>query len=427
VDKAARQRFESELAGRTVRGLWWISVVGFPFFPAFAILDFIMYPELGMELLQIRLWASAAGALCIAAQAWASRRGVAARLHRPLVWSVILTVCIALDVIVLRVGGADTPYYAGIIIVQVGLFVALPYRALEVVLTQGFVLVQFLGVLLLFDSNVDVPLFVNAAFFLTGIALIGTGGSAAAYQLRVAEFESREEADRQRKRSDALLLNVLPPPVADELKANGRVVPRAIESATIVFTDFVGFTTRAAHVPPEALVASLDEAFSGFDEIVDRHGLEKLKTIGDAYMFAGGVLGDEDDHVLRCLLAALEMVGAAAQGRLVGPDGEPWGLRVGLNSGPVVAGVIGRRKFAFDLWSDTVNTAARLESSGQPGTVCVPTEVLAPWRHLFVVEDRGVQPVKGRASIAMSTVKRLKPEHSVDADGYVATTGLPSS
>ena len=144
--------------------------------------------------------------------------------------------------------------------------------------------------------------------------LIGPGGSAAAYRLRVAEFESRQEAEPQRRRSDELLPNVLPPPVAEELKSNGRVTPRGIDAATIVFTDFVGFTARSAAAEPRALVASLDEAFSQFDGIVDRYRLEKLKTIGDAYMFAAGVLGDGEDHVLRCLLAAMEMVALARLG-----------------------------------------------------------------------------------------------------------------
>ncbi len=178
----------------------------------------------------------------------------------------------------------------------------------------------------------------------------------------------RDEIQVQEQRSQSLLLNILPSKVADELKTTGTVQPVGFDDVTVCFTDFVGFTLSSEQMAPGYLVSALNEYFTLFDEIIDRYGLEKLKTIGDSYMFASGLPEKRASHAVDAVLAALEMVEVV---RELGArdDGTGWNIRVGLHSGPVVAGVVGIRKFAFDIWGNTVNFAARMESSGVAGRV----------------------------------------------------------
>ena len=181
----------------------------------------------------------------------------------------------------------------------------------------------------------------------------------------IAHHSARAEDDfiAQRDIADKLLLNIMPESVARELKLKGRYEPRHYDAITVLFTDFVGFTRLAAEMRPAELLQSLDEAFSQFDQIVRRHGLEKLKTIGDAYMCAAGIPEASHDHALRACRAALEFKQVIeTRKQAAASAGLPfWDIRIGLHSGPVVAGIIGEHKFAYDIWGDTVNTASRIE------------------------------------------------------------------
>lgn len=168
----------------------------------------------------------------------------------------------------------------------------------------------------------------------------------------------------ERLRSEELLLNILPVTVAAELKETGKATARNHSSASVLFADFKGFSALAATLSPDQLIGLLDEAFSAFDEIVAAHGLEKIKTIGDAYMCAGGVPEEDKDHPARTVRAALAM-----QEYLTGS--EHFAARIGIHTGPVVAGVVGKHKFVYDIWGDTVNQAARLEGEGEPGRVAI--------------------------------------------------------
>ena len=214
----------------------------------------------------------------------------------------------------------------------------------------------------------------------------------------------REELDAEKRRSEALLLNVLPEPIAAELKRTGQVEPVLVEDASVLFTDFVGFTAAAASMKPSDIVTRLGECFTAFDAIVARHGLEKLKTIGDAYMCAGGLLDDSADHVRRTVDAALEMRDwIEAEG--AGASAERWSVRIGVHRGPLVAGVIGTSKFAYDVWGDTVNVASRLESNGVAGKVNVSGEVVDALGDAYAVEPRGAIPVKNRGELEMFFVE----------------------
>ena len=170
--------------------------------------------------------------------------------------------------------------------------------------------------------------------------------------------------NEQQERSDKLLLNILPQAVARELKESGKATARRFPSCSVLFTDFVGFSRIAATKDPEELVNLLDVTFRAFDDIIERHGLEKIKTIGDAYMCVGGVPVTDANHATKTVRAALELQRYLA-------EHDTFEARIGIHSGPVVAGVVGQKKFAYDIWGDTVNQAARLEAAGRPGQVAV--------------------------------------------------------
>jgi class 3 adenylate cyclase len=212
--------------------------------------------------------------------------------------------------------------------------------------------------------------------------------------------EQRDEIQVQQGKSQALLLNILPATVADELKSTGSVQPVAFDDVTVCFTDFVGFTLSSEQLPPRKLVDSLNEYFTAFDEIIARYGLEKLKTIGDSYMFASGLPQQRRSHAVDAVLAALEMV-QVVKNLSRKPDGAAWGIRVGLHSGPVVAGVVGTSKFAFDIWGNTVNFAARMESSGVPGHVNMSERTCDLTRGLIHTRARGNVKIKEGRELPM--------------------------
>jgi len=209
--------------------------------------------------------------------------------------------------------------------------------------------------------------------------------------------------NQERRLTDALLLSVLPEPVARELKIYERVEPREYESATVLFTDFVGFTRIAEAFTPQQLVSELDLCFRRFDEIARRHNLEKIKTIGDAYMAAGGVPEPNTTHARDCVRAALEIARFVTETRAAKTAaGLPyWDVRVGVHTGELVAGVIGREKFSYDVWGDTVNTASRMESAGAPGRVNVSRATYELLRNDFVFEYRGRVEAKGKGEVEM--------------------------
>lgn len=218
--------------------------------------------------------------------------------------------------------------------------------------------------------------------------------------------EQRDEIQRQERAGNELLLNILPETVADELKTSGTVRPVTFDDVTVCFTDFVGFTLSSEQLSAEALVDRLNLYFTAFDEIMKRFGLEKLKTIGDAYMFASGLPDARPSHAVDAVMAALEMLEVVKNfAPLTG-----WDIRIGLNSGPVVAGVVGTRKFAFDIWGNTVNLASRMESSGVPGRVNLSAETYLVTHGLIDCENRGLVHTKDGRDIPMFLVRGLSAD-----------------
>jgi class 3 adenylate cyclase len=217
---------------------------------------------------------------------------------------------------------------------------------------------------------------------------------------------ARQEAERQRDISDSLLLNILPAQIADELKANASVAPKSYEDVTILFTDFVGFSNSTRNLSPQTLVARLHDYFTAFDHIATRYGLEKLKTIGDSYMCAGGMPAQTSSHAVDTVMAAFEMMDAVKERAQRSPS---WGVRIGIHSGPVVAGVVGVRKFAFDVWGASVNLSSRMESSGAENCINISGETHFRVKDFFACEPRGEVMTKDKVGHEMYFVRGILP------------------
>jgi len=226
---------------------------------------------------------------------------------------------------------------------------------------------------------------------IAAVAVLLIASQLEAFQRRI--FVSRLLLEHERGRAETLLLNTLPATIADRLKRDPDAIADHFEGVTVVFADIAGFTGLSARLSPVELVARLDEVFSRLDDIVHRHGLEKIKTIGDQYMAVAGAPTPRADHAVAAARVALEI---CALGHELGPDIT---FRVGLASGPAVAGVIGKSRFSYDLWGDTVNLASRMESHGVPGRVQLDEETSHRLQAHFVLEDRGLIDVKGKGSV----------------------------
>lgn len=224
-------------------------------------------------------------------------------------------------------------------------------------------------------------------------------------RLRDREQAILEELRSEKERSEALLLNMLPRSIVDRMRRGETVIADRIEEATILFSDLVDFTSLAARLTPERMVDLLDTIFARFDALAERHGLEKIKTLGDGYMVAGGLPEARADHagaVAEMALAMLDVLPTIARSL-----GLPLELRVGVHSGALVAGVIGTRKFVYDVWGDTVNTAKRMESYGIAGRVHVSAATRAALGECFRFEPRGAIEVKGKGPMETFFLDRL--------------------
>ncbi len=239
--------------------------------------------------------------------------------------------------------------------------------------------------------------------FLIGILAIGL------FRRNTFIRKTKQIIEEERDRSDNLLLNILPEETAAELKANGAVKAKKYDAVTVLFTDFKGFTSYSEKLSPEALVETISFYFSKFDAIIEKYGLEKIKTIGDAYMCAGGLHDNTKDHAHRMVTAAFEIASCVEEAKK-DKDAKDltFDIRIGINTGPVVAGVVGTKKFAYDIWGDAVNVASRMESMSQPGKINISENTYALIKEEADCEYRGEIQVKNRGMMKMYFVNDIK-------------------
>ncbi|CAN5797989.1 hypothetical protein BH11MYX4_BH11MYX4_63700 [soil metagenome] len=331
--------------------------------------------------------------------------------HQP----AMLVFGMAVNLVVIWIGAISPPagyfLYTGYatVFVTVGPFLGrmnvktqLVYTLLTLVLYNAFD--AALG-----HATAMVQLSINVAVFTLGMvgALaareLDLQGRLAFLQRRIIR-EQMAALDAERSRSETLLLNVLPRRIADRLKkAPGVVIADHFESATVLFSDIVGFTQLSMKLAPEELVKRLDEIFTRFDEIADELGLEKIKTIGDAYMVCGGIPVARADHAETVCEMALRMRDCIDE--LAGD----LRVRIGVHTGPVVAGVIGKKKFIYDVWGDTVNTASRMESHGVPSQIQVSDQTFELTKGAFEFEYRGTVEMKGKGPLKTHLLLRRRP------------------
>ncbi len=223
---------------------------------------------------------------------------------------------------------------------------------------------------------------------------------------------AREAMEAEYERSEQLLTNILPATIAERLKDPSRnIIADKYDDASILFADIAGYTTRASDTSPSDLVRFLDRLYTDLDLLVDQHGLEKVKTNGDSYMVVSGVPEPRPDHVEALACLALDMADAVAG--LKDPKGRAVPLRIGLAAGPVVAGVVGARKFFYDVWGDAVNVASRMETTDEEGRIQVPQDMYERLNHAFVLEPRGEVDVKGKGVMRTWYLVGRRDDHAV--------------
>jgi guanylate cyclase len=258
-----------------------------------------------------------------------------------------------------------------------------------------FLVTGVLGELLFADA--DLPIW----FTSTMLALNVCGAGSVAFMLLASFASQRDTALRalraEQEKAEELLVNVLPSSIAERLKGSSRSIADHFESASILFADVVDFTPLARRLAPAEVVGVLDRLFSRFDTLVERHGLEKIKTIGDCYMAASGVPDPSPDHARKAALLALDMRDVVGTSAIADRSG--LALRIGINSGPVVAGVIGTKRFLYDLWGDAVNVASRMETNGTPGEIQITRATYELLKDDFVCRRRGMIQVKGKGEM----------------------------
>lgn len=255
--------------------------------------------------------------------------------------------------------------------------------------------------IVLLQSKLDAHYDVMDPYLLQAVNLSITGFICLTlvWSLSVLIDRSEESLMAEQKKSDDLLHNILPVNIAKDLKETGRTIPKRHKSVSILFTDFKGFTELVASIPAITLVNELNEIFGRFDEIVEETGVEKIETIGDAYVAACGLNEETEEHAIKCITAARRMLSFLEERNK--EQEIKWKMRVGIHSGPVVAGVVGKKKFNYDLFGDTINTASRMESSGEPGKINISGATYQLVKDVITCNHRGEISAKGKGELDM--------------------------
>jgi class 3 adenylate cyclase len=329
------------------------------------------------------------------------------RWFQPVVAGVIVVAGLGMVVILLIAPSLEREvYFGGIMLVTMA---AYTYMKLRLVWAIGAAMLLWVAydVADILIRETPLPLLVTNNLFLLATNVIGMF---AGYHMELyirRNFVQRRLIEEKDERLSRVLLNVLPASIAERLMSAPCTIAERFSSVTIMFSDIVHFTQYSSHTPPEELVAMLNEVFSAFDELVEKHGLEKIKTIGDAYMAAAGLPSLRDDHPEAVADFALDLHEVLA--RLNTSRAEPIHIRIGIHTGPVVAGVIGTKRFAYDLWGDAVNTASRMESHALPDTIQVSRATYERLRDRYELKRRGPVEIKGKGEMVTYILVGRKP------------------
>ncbi|HYX36723.1 MAG TPA: adenylate/guanylate cyclase domain-containing protein [Oligoflexus sp.] len=280
---------------------------------------------------------------------------------------------------------------------------------LRISLRVGFVMVSTYEVVRLLWTDVNVPTALQENFFLLSAVVLAIVANYLIERFNRADYVHHMEREIFLKKLHAakaereqLLSNILPHPIVEELYLTGRVDPHDLADVTVMFIDIVGFTRMSEKIHAQDLVKALNDYFTMIDRIMDKHGLERLKTIGDAYFCAGGLSTKNEPHTLNSCLAALNLMQTIKDQSWFG---EPLQIRIGIHHGPVTAGVVGEKRFAYDIWGDTVNVASRIEKTSEPGRINISQAVFDVVKKHLECEPRGEIPIKGQMSQKMYFLK----------------------
>ncbi|MEQ8560922.1 MAG: adenylate/guanylate cyclase domain-containing protein, partial [Cytophagales bacterium] len=284
-------------------------------------------------------------------------------------------------------------------------YMTFPKKARKLAISFSMLGVLTLIISTAFQSKIIAHYDVIDPYFLQMVNISTTGliCLTIAWTLSVLLDRSEESLMAEQKKSDDLLHNILPVNVAKDLKETGKTIPKRHKNVTILFTDFKGFTELVASIPAIDLVNELNDIFGKFDEIVEETGVQKIETIGDAYVAACGLEEEINEHAFNCIKAAQQML-SYLESRNKQHEIK-WNMRVGIHSGPIVAGVVGKKKFNYDLFGDTINTASRMESSGEPGKINISESTFQLVKNDFDFDNRGKIHVKGKGKVEMHFVK----------------------
>jgi class 3 adenylate cyclase len=390
-------RFLSQWQGHALRHTRAVLLLTIYLYGVYALLDWLIFPQYFERFAQLRAGVCALTAAVFAASFFTWFPGV-----RNWLLSLVLFAATFGVLSMLATGSqrVQALYYPGIVLIILGADALFRLRfPLLVALSVGILISYDLQILLVGTSR-DILMAGN--FALVSATFMGLFASYNLERYARIGFWKTALVEEERERSDRLLLNILPAPIARRLKSEPGPLADAFEEASILFADLVGFTELSSKLPPEELVSFLNSVFTEFDQVARKYGIEKIKTIGDAYMAVAGVPVAQPDHVERIAEAALAMRRLVEGHELAVPGAEgqrPIALRFGIATGPVVAGVVGESKFSYDLWGDTVTTASRMESHGQAGWIQVTEPVYERLHDRYSFRPLGTVPIKGKGEM----------------------------
>lgn len=413
-----REEFKVESRKSSIYSIRFISWIAIFLYPLFGFLDCICFKDLYLTLIKIRCIVVPSIILILIL----TYSSIAVKIADILGFALFQVMALGITIMIIFTGGESSPYYAGLCMVMLAQLIALSWGFRKTALNLVLIWLTYVVFVLMFDRNYEEyqwTSFVSNNFFLLGTILIVSIWSILGFNLYKKAFLNSKMVEQEKEKSDKLLRNILPEPVIAELKINNKYSPQVYESATVLFTDFVGFTKIAEKMSPEDVVIELDRAFEYFDLICEKYHLEKIKTIGDSFMCVAGVPRANNVHAIQATLMAIEIRSFNRMlNQIRSAVGEKvWNIRIGIHTGPLAAGVIGRTKFRYDIWGDTVNIASVIESSGITGKINIskPTyDIIQPY---FIIQYRGIVHTKKKGELEMYIAEAIKPEYADDELG----------